>query len=348
MESARSSEPARLPEPVQPAEPSFARLAVLSAITVLVAGAILFGLSKWWGGPVLSAGYIGLMFLAPAIRTLDLRGMLAATAWAMLICFVGVLIGTHGPWVQLVGVVLTALGQGLFVVSGSAGLNRSPASLIGFAKFAETGDMGEVWQPLVGLAIGAAAVIVLGIVAFGSNRKRAKAAPLSERLYYGFGLAIGSAVLTLIWTLSGWGGLGYALLVFCLIYAFDSGKVLHNSTIRVAGALVGVVTSVLVSWLLPTPAVVAAFVLCGILALASLLNKQEFWYIVFLVAAVVHLAEITPGKSAFDSGVEHVLGVVLAAAVAVLLHALAVPLHDRILKPAVEAAGSGSGPDSRC
>lgn len=327
-----------------PAQPSFRKLLLLTAVCVLVAGGILFGLSRLWGTPVLSAGYIGLMFLAPAVRILDLRRMLAATVWAMGILVVGILIGTQGPWVQLAGIVATALGQGLFAVAGSAGLNRSPASLVGFAKFAETGSLAEVWQPLIGLAIGAAAVIILGVVAFGSGRKKTRAAPLSERLYYGIGLAIGSALLTVIWTAGGWGGLGYALLVFCLIYAFDSGKVVHNSAIRVAGALLGVVSSVLLSWLLsPWPAaVIAAFVICGILALTSLLNKQDFWYVVFLVAAVVHLAEITPGKSAFDSGVEHILGVLAAAAVAVLLHFVAVPLHDRLLKPAIEQIGAAN------
>ncbi len=329
-------------EPQVRDEPSFKRLLLLSAICVLVAGGLLFWLSRMWGTPVLSAGYIALMFLAPAIRILDLRGMLAATGWAMVILVAGVLIGPYGPWVQLGGVVVTALGQGLFVVAGSAGLNRSPASLVGFAKFAETGSFAEVWQPLIGLSIGAAAIIVLGLIAFGSDKKKVKAAPLSERLFYGGGLAIGSAVLTVIWTVAGLGGLGYALLVFCLIYTYDSGKVIHNSTIRVFGAVLGVVTSVLISWLLSSwqPALIAVFVICGILALASLLNKQEFWFVVFLVAAVVHLAEITPGKSAFDSGVEHILGVVGAAAVAVLLHFAAVPLHDKFLKPALAAARS--------
>ncbi|UQE75342.1 FUSC family protein [Gordonia sp. PP30] len=331
--------PAGSAEPQARDEPSFKRLLLLSAICVLVAGGLLFWLSRMWGTPVLSAGYIGLMFLAPAVRILNLKGMVAATGWAMAILVLGVLIGTFGPWVQLGGVVLTALGQGLFVVSGSAGLNRSPASLVGFSKFAETGSPAEVWQPLIGLSIGAAAIIILGLIAFGSGKKTVKAAPLSERLFYGGGLAIGSAVLTVIWTVAGLGGLGYALLVFCLVYAFDSGKVIHNSRIRVFGAILGVVTSVLVSWLLSSwqPALIAVFMICGILALASLLNKQEFWFVVFLVAAVVHLAEITPGKSAWDSGVEHIFGVLGAAAVAVALHCVAVPLHNRILKPAIAA-----------
>ncbi|MFT4087011.1 MAG: hypothetical protein QM658_07605 [Gordonia sp. (in: high G+C Gram-positive bacteria)] len=325
--------------------PGFRTLMLYSAVCVLVAGGALYGLSKLWGSPVLSAGYIGLMFLAPAIRILNFKGMLAATGWAMVILILGVLIGQHGPWVQLGGVVATALGQGMFVVSGSAGLNRSPASLVGFSKFAETGTLADVWQPLIGLAIGATAIIVLGLVAFGSKKKVAAPAPLSERLFYGVGLAIGSALLTVVWTFAGWGGLGYALLVFCLIYTYDSGQVIHNSTIRVFGALLGVVSSVLLSWLLsPWPAVlITLFVICGILALASLLNKQEFWFVVFLVAAVVHLAEITPGKSAFDSGVEHVLGVVGAAVVAVLLHFVAVPLHDKLLKPALAARANHSG-----
>ncbi|MGB6247207.1 FUSC family protein [Gordonia sp. (in: high G+C Gram-positive bacteria)] len=311
--------------------PSFWWLVALSTLTVLVAGAVLVGLSRWWGGPVVAAGYIALMFLAPAVRTLGLVDMIKATAWALVVCAGGVLIGAHGPWVLLVGVAVTALVQGLFVVGGSAGLNRSSASLVGFAAFAETSSVDELWQPLVGVLVGATAVTVLGIVAFGSSTKHNVPAPLAERLYYGVGLAAGSAVLTVLWTVFGWGGLGYALLVFCLIYAFDSGKVLHNSAIRVAGAALGVGVSVLAALILPTPLMIAAFVVCGILTLANLLSHHEFWYVVFMVAAVVHLAEVRPGGSAIDSGTEHIVGVIVAAIVAVALHAVTVPLHRLVI-----------------
>ena len=313
--------------------PSFQKLLAPTAIILLVTGAILYGLSKWWGSEVLSAGYIGVMFLAPAVRVLSLRGMVYATGWAAVILTAGVLIGGHGPWAQLGGIVATAIGQGMFVVNGGAGLSRSPASFLGFSKFADSGGFSDLWQPLVGLLIAAVAVSVLGAIAFGSSRKHPMREPLSERIYYGVGLAVGCSALTAIWAATGWGALSYALLVFCLIYAYDAGKVVHNSGVRVAGAMLGIGSAVLVSWLLPTPGVIVAFVVCGILAVANVLTGHHFWYVVFLVAAVVHLADVKPGASAAVSAEEHIIGVVVAAAVAVALHWAAVPLHDRVLKP---------------
>lgn len=316
------------------------RLVAISGGAIVIAAVILGLLAKQWGTPVAYAGYIALMFLAPAVRTLRLAELVLAALWAALICFVSVLIGTDGPWVMLGVVVATALIQGLFAVNGKAGLNRSPASVVGFAAFADTGAWDEVWKPLIGVAVGGVVVLViaLAIARYGGSDKRdldTAPAPLAERLYYGVGLAVGCAALTTVFTVAHWGGLSYALMIFCLIYAFDSGKVLHNSLVRVLGAALGVGASVLVSAILPQTALIVVFALCGIVALACLLDHHEFWYIVFLVATVVHMAEIT-GKGAANSGLEHILGVVLAAAVAVLLHWVATPLHHRLL---------GDGPD---
>lgn len=311
------------------------RLIVIAGLSVLVAAAVLGLLAKQWGTPVLYAGYITLMFLAPAVRTLRVKQLLLAALWALLICFVSVLVGTDGPWVLLAVIVVTALVQGLFAVNGKAGLNRSPASAVGFAAFADTGAWNEVWEPMVGVAVGAAVVLVIAIALSRSAGPDDRGldtapAPLAERLYYGVGLAIGCAVLTTVFTLADWGGLSYALLIFCLIYAFDSGSVLHNSLVRVVGAGIGVGSSVLLSAILPQPALIAVFVLCAVIALACLFDHHEFWFVVFLVATVVHMAEIT-GKGAANSGLEHILGVLLAAAVAVLLHWVATPLHHRLL-----------------
>lgn len=311
------------------------RLLLIAGVAVLIAAAILGLLARAWGTPVLYAGYIALMFLAPAVRTLRVGQLLLASLWAMLICAVSILIGTYGPWVMLAVIVATAMVQGLFALNGKAGLNRSPASVVGFAAFADTGSLAEVWQPLVGVVVGAVVVLVIAIAVDRSSgpddrELDTKPAPLVDRLYYGGGLAIGSAVLTAVFTLADWTGLSYALLIFCLIYAFDSGKVLHNSLVRVVGATLGVGSSVLLSAILPQPALVVVFVLCAVIALACLLDHHEFWYVVFLVATVVHMAEIT-GKGAASSGLEHILGVILAAAVAVLLHWIATPLHDRWL-----------------
>ena len=311
------------------------RLIVIAAGATLIAAAILGLLSRQWGTPVLNAGYITLMFLAPAVRTLSTRELSLAAGWALLICFVSVLVGTHGPWVLLVVIVSTALVQGLFAVNGKAGLNRSPASAVGFAAFADTGEWDEVCQPMVGVAVGAAVVLVIAVAVSrtasrDSRRVDTTPAPLAERLYYGIGLAVGCAVLTVVFTLADWGGLSYALLVFCLIYAFDSGTVLYNSLLRVVGAGLGVGSSVLLSAVLPHTALIVVFAMSAIMALACLLDDHEFWFVVFLVATVVHMAEIT-GKGAAHAGLEHILDVVLAAAVAVLLHQIATPLHNRLL-----------------
>ncbi len=325
------------------------RLIVVSAVAILIAAVTLGLLARAWGTPVLYAGYITLMFLAPAVRVLPVRDLVLAGLWALLICVVSVQVGPHGPWALLGIIVVTALVQGLFAVNGKAGLNRSPASVVGFAAFADTGDWNEVWQPVIGVAVGVAVVLAIALAlasSRGADRRRldAEPAPLASRLYYGVGLACGSAVLTVVFTLAGWGGLSYALLIFCLIYAFDSDKVLHNSWVRVVGALIGVVASVLLSWLLPQPALIALFVVCAVIALACLLDHHEFWYVVFLIATVVHLAEFT-GKGALNSGVEHILGVLVAAAVAVALYWIATPLHERLLHHPRAASKSGRGPD---
>lgn len=311
------------------------RLIVVSAVAILLAAVTLGLLAREWGTPVLYAGYITLMFLAPAVRVLPVRGLVLGGLWAMLICVVSVLVAPHGPWALLGIIVATALVQGLFAVNGKAGVNRSPASVVGFAAFADTGGWDEVWQPMVGVVVGVAVVLAIAL-ALAANRGPdgrhldAEPAPLASRLYYGGGLACGSAILTVLFTLAGWGGLSYALLIFCLIYAFDSDKVLHNSLVRVVGAVVGVVASVLLSWLLPQPALIVLFVVCAVIALASLLDHHEFWYVVFLIATVVHLAEVT-GKGALSSGLEHILGVIVAAAVAVVLYWVATPLHERLV-----------------
>ena len=170
-----------------PGAPSFRKLLAPTAITLLLTGAILYGLSKWWGAPVLSAGYIGVMFLAPAIRVLSLRGMVYATAWASVILCAGCSSAGTGPGRSSAASSRRPSVRACSSSMVGRGLSRSPASFLGFNKFADSGGFSDLWQPLVGLLIAAVAVSVLGAIAFGSSRKHPMREPLSERIYYGSG-----------------------------------------------------------------------------------------------------------------------------------------------------------------
>ena len=132
---------------------------------------------------------------------------------------------------------------------------------------------------------------------------------------------------------NGVGALSYALLVFCLIYAYDARKGRPqlrgpcrrcNAGHRVGGARIVAAAD---------SGVIVAFVVCGILAVANVLTGHHFGTSCSWWRRWVHLADVKPGASAAVSAEEHIIGVVVAAAVAVALHWAAVPLHDRVLKP---------------
>ena len=152
--------------------------------------------------------------------------------------------------------------------------SRSPANFLGFSKFADSGGFSDLWQPLVGPLIAAVAVSVLGAIAFGSSRKHPMRAVVGAHLSRGrAGCPVFGADSDL--GRNGVGALSYALLVFCLIYAYDAGR---SSTTRGpcrrcnAGHRVGGARIVAAA----DSGVIVAFVVCGILAVANVLTGHHF------------------------------------------------------------------------
>ncbi|MFT3898838.1 MAG: hypothetical protein QM728_01145 [Gordonia sp. (in: high G+C Gram-positive bacteria)] len=323
--------------PTGQTQPSLKRMLVLTAVVLVLTVAVLYGLSRWWGPQVLSAGIISILTLAPTVTVLNLRGVLWATGWVAVVCVAAILVPAT-KWFILAGVLVSSLSQGFFVGGGVAGLNRTPASFLGFANFSrENGTLADVWQPLVGVLIGALGVIILGIVAFGAQRKKVDIPPMYERLLYGGGLALGSLILAAVWYFADWPHLVYPLLAFCIIFAFDSGQVLRNSALRVGGGITGVTFAVLASMFLPNPVIVALMAVSAIVAIALMLLGRQFWFVAFLIATIVLKASLS-GEAALVSAKQHITGIVAAALVAVLLHFLAEPIHRRLARRAANQA----------
>lgn len=301
------------------------RLLAMSVAAILIAGAVLGALALVWNSRVAFAGYIGMMFLSAAVTRLSRREQLLAAAWAVLVCAAGVLLAPLGPWAILAGVVTVSLGQAYFVSGGTAGIAWSPASLVAFGAFARD---HAIWQPMLGTAIGAGAMIVVGM--FVVRRPLAtEPAPLARRLHYGLALAAGTAILTGLWQLTQMRYASFALLTYCLLLTFDPGSVVRKTQLRMLGAVSGAVLAVVLASLLPVPAIWVLMLAAAVLTVAYLLESDDLRYMTTLVISLIFIGVLSSERTAVAEGEHRLIAVLAAAGVALAVHGSTV-LWERV------------------
>ena len=323
----------------------------MSCAALVVGMLVVGGIFLTLGGVAANAAIVAVLFLMPAITNLGFGQVVLSGLWAMAVAVTGLIVGPDSVEVLLLAVVVTALIQGFFATeSGNAGVNRGPAALVAFAAFVRPDADGrhiELWRPILGSALGVVITLCIAIAVFGVQKKRIHLAPLSERLFYGLGLASGCLILAGLWEAFGWTTLVPPLVVFCIIYTFDPQRVARTALYRTAGAFAGVAVAWLLATLLPVPVLVAVYFAFFLLSTAMMLMGHQIMYVTFVVSSVV-LATAVAGGDYIAVGRIQLLAVVMATAVALLLHIVSVSLHDqyrRFLarKEIVDAEGDRRG-----
>ena len=296
------------------------RLLAMSVAAILVASIVLGALALVWNAHVALAGYIGMMFLSAAVSRLGFPEQLLAAAWAVLVCAAGVLLAPLGPWAILAGVIVVSLGQAYFVSGGAAGIAWSPASLVAFGAFSQA---GPIWQPMLGTAIGAGAMIAVGV--FMTRRPIAvDPAPLVRRLRYGLALAAGTAILTGIWQITQMRYASFALLTYCLLLTFDPSSVVRKTRLRMLGAVSGAVTAVILATVLPIPAIWVLMLASAVLTVAYLLETDDLRYMTTLVISLIFIGVLSSERTAVAEGAHRLFAVLAAAGVALAVHGITV------------------------
>jgi len=288
-----------------------------SAGIIIFASVILGSMALLWGLHVAAAGYIAMLFLSPTLGKLPLKHMGYSLLWLLGLSVLGLVVAPLGELALLGTVVFAAVMQGFFVFGTGTLLNRSPTTVVALSLTHH--DL--IWQPFLGVLVGGAVVVAVGALAF-RNPKIQQVAPLSTRLTYGGYLAIGAAVITLIWQTLDLDYLAWALILFCLMFTFERHDVIKQLRLRAGGALTGAVIALCLALVLPRNALIVVAIAFAILEIAYLAENQIFLRMVFLTGLLLFISVIMSTTDPQHEVLHRVYAIVAPTIVALLLHFL--------------------------
>lgn len=258
---------------------------LLFAVALVAVAAVILGASQAVIGPnTATAGYLTMLFLLSVVRAHSWKARISSTVWAVAVAVLGFAVGSLGLWVTLAALVAVSLVQGLVTFGESMFLTRSPVNLLAFATLAQGG--AEIWQVLLGSAIGAG--VIWGFAALAKNRAVLpdSTTALAERVGYGIATALGSVIIVVGSELIGFPHVGWALLSFCIILSVGSDQRLSRSYVRIIGSLIGAVLALLIA-MLPAPIPLIAALVCLVLCVAYITAGNYSLFVLFLTPAIL-------------------------------------------------------------
>lgn len=294
---------------------------------VAVAVGLLLALRIGFGATAAAAAFYAILLLMGPARHLSTGWRWAAAGWALAVSAAGLMIGPHGWWAVLAGVVVVALVQGAFHFGQMAQVSRSPVNFMLFAGLAEAG--ADTHQVLVGTALGAALMLVIGaVIQHRARPTRARHDPFVEWLTEGALLAVACLVVVLVAELTGFPRVGWALLTLCVVMSVQTTARMRQALGRVSSTIVGALLAT-VAALLPEPVPLVLAVICAVLAIAYLNKGDQSLFLVFLTPTLLLTASGEVGSVVALERVEAVLG---AAAIALLTTWLGAWLRGRLVR----------------
>lgn len=301
------------------------RAVLYATALVAVAGLLLSGVIAIFDPRVASASYLAMMFLLSPARSGRAPACAVAGAWAVIVAISGFLIGSHGIWMVLLGLVAVCIVQGTSFFGHLAAITRSPVNFVVFAGFADTGV--QLWQVVVGSVIGAAFMVLTAFLV-PSHARDSELPQRSRRdgIADSATLAAGSVTIVVLASLLDFPFVNWAMLSFCMIVAVGSDDHhMGRAGDRVLGTLAGALAGTAISFLPgPVPTVLAIFF--TVLCVAFQLAKNYTMFVTFLTPAVLLLS--SPESSILTLGLGRVEAILGSAAIAVVFSLLA----DRILR----------------
>lgn len=268
-------------------------------------------LALFAGTQAAHAGYLTLLLLLSPARNLPLRVRALAVVWGVAVAMVGFLIGPFGLLPILGVLVIVCLVQGVFRVSETGVMMRSPVNLVAFASMASSTVDTQLWQVATGALVGGALALGVGGLLGAPHSLPVERPAILHRLGTGLTLAIGSALIVLVAEIVHFPYPGWALLSLCMILAVDESRQEERAWNRVQGAVFGAVLATLAS-LLPDPIPSVIAVVCAVLCVAYLRVGQYMLFVTFLTPPILlaTVSEHTPYWLAAER-----VGAVLAAVV---------------------------------
>ncbi|MBF4551281.1 FUSC family protein [Pseudoclavibacter sp. VKM Ac-2888] len=287
---------------------------LLVAVALVSVAALILGASQFLIGPNTAAsGYLTILFLLSIIRAGSWRARLFSVGWSLAIAALGFAVGGLGLWVTLAAVVFVCLVQAFVTVGETAFLTRSPVNLLAFAALSQSG--AELWQAMLGSAIGAG--VVVGFAALVKARAHAHdpGSPLVDRIAYGAVTAGGSFLIVFASELLEFPYRDWTLLSFSVILAVGADQRARRGYLRVLGSVAGVLLAMLASMLpQPIPLVLAGLFL--VLCVAYVNAGEYALFVLFLTPAILLTAATE--LSTFALGVYRLEAVLFATLVALL------------------------------
>ena len=310
------------------------RTAMMTAAGLVLTAVIVIGTIALIGGPdFANAAYLGMMFLVSAIRRLPRRQQLLAAVWAAGVSFLGVQMAGSDRWSILLVLIAVCIGQGVFASGSVAAISGSPVNFVVFSGF-EPGS--SPWHAAVGTLLGALLIIAAAYIARLTPTRHPL--PARQAFEYGVVLGFGCVLIVGVMDLFGLPRVTWALLAFCLIFVPDPYE--HPGQIgeRILGTALGAVAVTALASFLPTPLVVVLLLVCAILALAYLEEDKRLLYISLLTPTVILMASLTESARVVDLGVQRVIAVLIAGAVAGALHFALRKYHQWLYRDPTGAA----------
>ncbi|UOQ59436.1 FUSC family protein [Leucobacter rhizosphaerae] len=298
---------------------------VLVATALVAVVALVLGASRVLIGPhTAMSGYLTMLFLLAVVRAGNWRVRAGAAVWALAVALLGFAVGGAGIVATLVALVVVSLIQGMVTLGEVALLTRSPVNLLAFASMSQGG--AEVWQVLLGSAIGAAAIVVFGALARGRAGEPRAARSVRDRLGYGIATAVGAVLIVLGGEAVGFPYVGWALLSFCIMLSFETDMQAERGFWRLLGTAVGAVLAVGIT-ALPEPIPIVVAVICGIACVAYINAGNYALFMLFLTPAI--LVTTASEYSPVALGVYRIEAVLVATALAFACGAVLRALRQR-------------------
>lgn len=259
--------------------------AILFAIVLVAVAATVLGACAALIGPyTATSGYLTILFLLSIVRGQSWRARGIAVAWSFAVAMLGFALGGLGMPSVLAALVVVSLVQGMTRLGETAMLTRSPVNLLAFASLSESG--AQMWQLLLGSAIGAG--VVLGLAALSKQREADHGAVTSarERLAYGIATAVGAVVIVWGSEALGFGYAGWALLSFCILLSASADQRVTRGSLRILGSVGGALLAVGIA-MFPAPVPMLAALVSLVLCVAYINTGNYGLFMLFLTPAIL-------------------------------------------------------------
>lgn len=275
---------AELHPEVRPSPRLSLRQMLFAIVLVAIAAAILGGSQALIGPNTATAGYLTILFLLSIVRGTSWRARMLSTVWSLAVALLGFAVGGVGIWATLIALVVVSLLQGFVTLGETALLTRSPVNLLAFASLSQSG--AEVWQVLLGSAIGAGVIWGFATIARERQAPPMQSTSTAERVGYGIATAVGSLLIVVGANAIGFPHVGWALLSFSIILSVGAEERASRSYLRIVGSVIGAVLALLIA-LLPAPVPTIAAVLCAVLCVAYVSAGNYVYFMLFLTPTIL-------------------------------------------------------------